>query len=118
MKPLCIDTLTSEERIYLGNMASHPGFIVFKKLVADACKQATEEVVRLDPVDDGYERKLKALQFSARAINQFSAMLIKSIEMHSLAAVLEEENKELEEQEEVVEIRVGNPLARGKRNIQ
>lgn len=117
MKPLCLDTLSPEDRVYLGNMSAHPGYQVLKKLISDACKQATEAVIKLDPADDQYDRKLKALQFTARAVNDFSSTLLKSVEMHSLMAAAEDAKKEEGGSEEQT-ITVGNPLKRRLANKQ
>lgn len=81
-KPLLMEAeeLTPIERVNLSQLRTHPGFPVLEKLLATACKRATEAVVKLDPMDEGFERKLKALQQKARERNEFSMLVLASIE--------------------------------------
>ena len=103
MEPLCYDELTFEERMHLGSLEKHPGFIVFKKLCESACMQATARAISTDPEDPAYDTKLKSRQLVARVTNDFSATLIKSIMMHSEAGRVEQEAKRVQQVlEEVV----------------
>lgn len=101
MDPLCYDSLSLEERIYIGSLSKHPGFIVLEKLMHDACNQMNSKVIKLKPEDADYDRKLKAFQLEAHVANDFCATLLKSIKMHTQAGELEEQynkNQELAEQ--------------------
>ena len=98
MEPLCYDKLTFDERIYLGSLSKHPGFIILKKLFEDACNQAVQSVIKLSPEDPEYDRKLRARQLVARTTNDVCATLLKSIMMHSEAGELEESTKIAQEE--------------------
>lgn len=84
--PLLLDTLTETERLNLAALKHHPGFPVLEKMLMEACKRATEEVIKLDPTEEGYERKLKALQSKARDRNEFSLLVLQSIDWQSAMA--------------------------------
>jgi len=74
------EELTPIERVNLTHMRTHPGFAVLEKLFMAACKNASEAVVKLDPIEEGYERKLKALQQKARERSEFSMLILSTIE--------------------------------------
>ena len=69
MDPFCYETLTQEQRLYLSSFAKHPGFIVLKKMMEDACRQATTAVIKLNPDDKDFDIKLKNRQMTARIVN-------------------------------------------------
>jgi hypothetical protein len=105
MNPLSYENMSLEDKQYLGGLSQHPGYPILQRLMEDACRQATEAVIRLDPTDNEYDRKLKSLQMTARIMNDFCATLIKSIVMHTQAAKIEEAiNNSDQAIEEVVEL--------------
>jgi hypothetical protein len=85
-KRLC-DDLTQEERIYLANLSYHDGFRVLKKLMEDCCRKATEEVIKLNPNSDNYIQNLTSLQQTSRAMNDFSASVLASVQWHRDEAI-------------------------------
>lgn len=91
--PLLANELTETQRVSLASLRQHPGYSVLESLLIAACKRATEEVIKLDPVEEGYERKLKALQSRARERNEFSSLILKSIEWQTQTVVVQEEEK-------------------------
>lgn len=92
------DELNLAERSALHNMTYHPGFKILQRMIDDACRLATEEVIKLDPGANNYERLLVSVQNKARAINEFASALRKSVDVHCNAAIqLEEEEKEQDE---------------------
>jgi hypothetical protein len=96
-KMLCRECLSLEERVYLANLSQHPGFAVLKKLMDEACQQATRKAIALDPEDPQYEHKLKARHLEARTMNDFAASVILSIKAHVESMEAEEnETKEAE----------------------
>jgi hypothetical protein len=97
MDPLNYEGLSLEDKMALGNMQLHPGFIVMKKLFEDACDQATASAIKLNPEDPQYETILKIRHLTARVTNEVCATLIKSIVMHSQAGQIEEQAKKIEE---------------------
>jgi len=95
MDMLCYDELTNEEKMRLDGLSTHPGFPVLKKLMEHACWKATQEVIKLSPRTERFDQVLAALQHEARAMNDFSSTLIKSIQAHSQAIEMQiEEQKE------------------------
>jgi hypothetical protein len=79
--------LTLEERIVLAQLVQQPGWKVLVRLMAEECKAATEAVIRLDPSGERYDQKLIGLQTTARAMNKFSAEVLKSVKLHEQVAV-------------------------------
>lgn len=101
MDPLCYDSLSFEDKTYLRALSKHPGYVILRKLMEDACRQATEAVIKLNPESENYSNVLKSRQIVARTTNDFCATLVKSIVMHTEAAETEEKvNKEQEDLEE------------------
>lgn len=91
--PLLAGELTPTERISLAGLKQHPGFSVLEKLFMSACNRATQEVIKLNPTDEGYERKLKALQQKARERSEFSLLILQSIGWQSQAETIQSEEK-------------------------
>jgi hypothetical protein len=91
--PLLANELTETQRVSLAALKQHPGFSVLESLLMAACRRATEEVIKLDPIEEGYERKLKALQSRARERNEFSSLILRSIEWQTQAVAPQEEDK-------------------------
>jgi len=80
--PLLMESLTVPERVMLGQMTSVGGYKVLVKLFDAACSRATADVVKLDPESADFERVLAERQRRARAINEFCASVLKSIDYH------------------------------------
>lgn len=89
MSNLLGEDLTAEEKLYLNALTNHEGFPVLVKLLNEACKKATEEVIKIDPQDNNYERKLAAAQNTARAKNSFCTDVIKTIRWRVVEGVNE-----------------------------
>lgn len=92
-QPLLIDGLTLAERITLGSLAQQPGFMVLVKIMNAACERATADVIKLEPSEEGYQRKLMAFQTRARNINEFSSSVLKSIDWQVQFGVVEQANQ-------------------------
>ena len=84
------ESLTQTERLYLGSLTHHDGFPVLEKLMNEACRIATEDVMRLDPENDKYAAQLVARQQRARNISEFCGAILKSIRANIVVA---EENE-------------------------
>lgn len=91
--PLLMDELQPGERASLAALQKHPGFSVLEKLMMAACKRATEDVIQLNPADEGYERKLKALQGRARERNEFFLLVLGSVSWQVEAEAKAQEEK-------------------------
>lgn len=85
-KPLMMDELTPLKRAALTSLAAHPGWAVVEEMHMDACKRATEDVLKIDQVDDGAERRILSLQLRARERSEFSLLILGSIDWHIKAA--------------------------------
>lgn len=83
------ENLVFEERIALAQLTTLPGWRVLVKVMAEACRAATEEVIRLEPGSQGYQERLAGLQATARAMNKFSADVLDSVKVHQQNAVLQ-----------------------------
>jgi len=103
MEALCYSELTLEEKLYLSAMAQHPGFTVFKKLIDDAFKQKMASIVDLSPEDPEYDTKLRSRQTDLRLTKEICAILIKSINMHAQAALVEQNVNKAREEEKLNE---------------
>jgi hypothetical protein len=90
-RPLLMDELNPVEKANLSALKALPGYAVLEKLLMAACRKATEEAIAVNPADDGYLQKLSALQSRARERNEFSLLILQSVEYHTQAEVPEEE---------------------------
>lgn len=88
------DGLAFEERISLAQLVNQPGWKTLVRLMAEACRNATEEVIRLNPSVERYSEQLMGLQTTARAMNKFSAEVLDSVKAHQRIAVKEAQERE------------------------
>ena len=98
-KMLCRD-LTFTEQMALANLAQHPGFDVLVKILDDTCRQAAAEPVKVDPLDKDYAHKVTELTRSARMVNDFCASVRASVNTHISAAVMKQNEDQLQAQME------------------
>jgi TRAP-type mannitol/chloroaromatic compound transport system substrate-binding protein len=70
---------TREERIMVASLAQQPGWELLVRMMAEACRTATESVIKLDPTTERYPEVLMGLQTMARAMNKFSADVLESV---------------------------------------
>ena len=118
MDPFCYDELSQDERLYLSSFAKHPGFLVLKKMMENASRQATEAVIKLNPDDKDFDTKLKNRQMTARIVNDLCATLIKSIVMHSNAAAIQEEQEEFDKKMKEAGVAIPEELGLGSVRIK
>jgi len=86
--------LAFDERIVLAQLTLQPGWIILVRLMAEACREATEAVVKLDLTAERYQERLAGLQTTARAMNKFSAEVLDSVKVHKDQAVRAAQEKE------------------------
>lgn len=98
-KMLCWD-MNEVDRAYLSNLCQHPGWKVVVKMMEMACENATKEVIMLDPLADGAEKKLQITQLKARVTHEFCLSFLKSVEIH--VDRVHQEAKEEEEEAEMM----------------
>lgn len=87
------ENLTFEEQITLAQLTSQPGWAILVRMMAEACRNATEAVIKLDPQAERYNEKLAGLQTTARAMNKFSTEVLDSVKVHNRRALEESERK-------------------------
>jgi hypothetical protein len=92
-EPLLSTSLTETQRLNLSAMKQHPGYAVLELMLTEACRRATEDVIKLNPIEEGYERKLKALQSRARDRNEFSLLVLASVDWQSQFSEIEQKSK-------------------------
>ena len=80
MATLLGTNLSLEKRLLLGQLSQTAGWIVLRELMEEMCIEATKKVMKADPEEEKYPAVLQRLQLEARAMNDFSLSLIKSIE--------------------------------------
>jgi TRAP-type mannitol/chloroaromatic compound transport system substrate-binding protein len=88
------DGLPFEERLALAQLVNQPGWKILVKLMAEACRTATQEVIKLKPTQERYSEVLAGLQTTAHAMNKFSAEVLDSVKLHQRNAVLEAQQRE------------------------
>lgn len=108
-EPLLMHELTDIERVALQSLIQQPGWKVIEKLHETACRRATEAVIKVNPEEEGYERLLTALQSKARERNEFSGLILRSVQYH-IDVMVEKDKEDNQKPPE-------NPiLERGKRS--
>ena len=115
-QPLMFDELTAPQRSALASLSHHPGFDVLVLIMNRSCDVINTRLVKLDPQDPEYEKKLSRLHLQSRAVNEFCANVLKSIQFHERVAVLsqqvsEEEIRAAIRAAEPKVVKPGNPLA-------
>jgi hypothetical protein len=74
--------LAFEERVQLAQLTNHPGWSILVKVMAEACRNSTEEVIKLSPTSERYSENLEKLQMTARAMSKFSNDVLSSVREH------------------------------------
>src|SRR6266403_5374230 len=80
------ENLTLEEQVALAQLTTAPGWKILVCLMAEACREATEQVIKLNPRVERYPEQLAGLQTTARAMNMFSADVLDSVRVHQRKA--------------------------------
>ena len=97
-KILC-ENLPSVKKALLMQVAMTPGFKVVIELANDACLRATQDIAKLDPETNDYDRLVKERARRARNISEFCDLLFESVLSHADSVKMQEaqEHKEAEE---------------------
>lgn len=88
------ESLDFEEKLALAQLVNQPGWKVLVRLMAESCRRATEEVIKLNPSVERYSEQLMGLQTTARAMNKFSAEVLDSVKLRQRQAVDEAQKRE------------------------
>jgi hypothetical protein len=81
--PLLLGELLEGEQMNLASLLKHPGYPALEKLLMASCRRATEDLVRLNPSTEGYEKKLVYLQWKAQERNEHTMEILRSISYHA-----------------------------------
>ena len=86
--------LNYEERISLAQLVNQPGWKILVRLMAEACRNATEDVIKVKPTAERYSEVITGLQTTAHAMNKFCAEVLDSVKLHQRTAVKEAQARE------------------------
>lgn len=102
-KILC-ENLSPVKKALLMQLSMMPGFKVAVELANEACLRATQDIAKLDPETNDYDRLVKERARRARNISEFSDLFFESIFSHADSVKTQEaqEHKEAEERVENV----------------
>ena len=92
------DGITKEDISYLSSLAKHPGYVILKKMMEDACKKSVVKIVKLKPEDPDSDRLLKIYQLESHVLNDVCSTIVKSIAKYVKTSEDEEREQELREQ--------------------
>ena len=92
------DGITKEDVAYLSGMAKHPGYIILKKMMEDACKKSVVKIVKLKPEEPDYDRLLKVRQMESHIMNDVCSTLVKSLAHYVKTEEDNEREQEVREQ--------------------
>jgi hypothetical protein len=97
-KILCPD-LSAAEKTMLLQTINTPGWKVVVKITNEACLQATQDIIRLNPESQDYERVNATRAARARTMTEFSNSLMKAVYTHADAIKRTniQEDKEIED---------------------
>jgi hypothetical protein len=114
-QPLLFDEITSQQRTALASLVHHPGYEVLQLIMSKSCERINARLVKLDPQDPEYEKKLTRLHLQSRTVNEFCSSVLKSVALQERIAVLSQQMSEKEIQEAIEsaepKVKPGNPLA-------
>jgi hypothetical protein len=80
--PLLSAELHPTKQVMLANLVQQPGWRVVEEIFEAACRRAVENVISVNELSEDYERTLAVLHSKARERNEFSALVLKSIDWH------------------------------------
>lgn len=114
-EPLLFDELSSQQQTALANLSHHPGYDVLLMIFNKSCERINARLLKLDPEDAEYDKKVTRLHLISKTVNEFCLSVVKSIQIHEQIAVLSQQMSEQEIRAaiEAAEPRTkpGNPLA-------
>jgi hypothetical protein len=114
-EPLLFDELNSQQQTALANLSHHPGYDVLLMIFNKSCERINARLLKLDPEDAEYDKKVTRLHLISKTVNEFCLSVVKSIQIHEQIAVLSQQMSEQEIRAaiEAAEPRTkpGNPLA-------
>lgn len=106
--PLLMNDLSDIKRAALASLVQHPGWAVIEEMHMDACKRATEDALKANPEEANYDQVSKFRLLKARERNEFSLLVLSSVEWHIQAAQGIAQEQEKKAPENPI-LRTGNP---------
>ena len=94
--PLLAGELTTAQQLSLAALSNQPGYAVLEMLFTDAIKRANEEIAKINPDVEGYERKLKAAHQKLRERTEFAFLILHSIQWQTQPAFVTPEPEKIE----------------------
>lgn len=84
-KKILIPDLPSHKKAMLLRLVLDPGWKVVEEIANEACLAFTQDIIKLDPEVEDYERKQQVRTLRARNAVEFSEQLFRSITEHARA---------------------------------
>jgi len=84
--PLLANSITLPEQIMLAGLTRHVGFPVLVKLFEAICERAMQDVAKVDPEKENYDRILAYRQQRSRVSHEVTRDVLDSIEWHKQMA--------------------------------
>ena len=75
--------LSPAKKALLLQVILSPGWKVIEEIANEACLRFTQDIIRLDPESEDYERVAQTRTLRARNASEFSDLLFKSIVVHA-----------------------------------
>ena len=75
--------LSPTKKALLLQVILSPGWKVVEEIANEACLRFTQDIIRLDPESEDYERVAQTRTLRARNASEFSDLLFKSIVVHA-----------------------------------
>ena len=94
--PLLAGELTPTQQVSLAALATQPGFVVLEMLFTESIRRAQEEVTKISPDAEGYERKLKAAHQKLRERTEFAFLILHTIQWQTQPAFVSPEPEKIE----------------------
>lgn len=94
-----VNILSEVELINLNALTTHPGFSSLEKLHMALCDRANKELLKLDEAEEGYDRKVTALQRRAKVYNEFSLQILKACFWKQEVDKVQEQAKQSEKEQ-------------------
>lgn len=80
--PLLMNELTQHQRVALRQVTHMPGWEVAMQILAAGCVEAANDISKLNPQEDDYERKVAERGRHSFSVNKYSARVQKSFMYH------------------------------------
>jgi hypothetical protein len=94
--PLLAGELTQTQQLSLAALSNQPGYAVLELLFTESIKRAQEDITRINPEVEGYERKLKAAHQKLRERTEFAFLILHTVQWQTQPAFVTPEPEKIE----------------------